>query len=94
MPENVTDDSEVGYVLSPVHVSRLIVSVWGMGVSEELDEDSLDALESSLLSSVENVSELDEVELAMSLLERDSVEVKEEGIVQLESTTKVMKLIR
>jgi hypothetical protein len=65
-----------------------------MGVNEELDEDSLDALESSLLSSVENVSELDEVELAMSLLERDSVEVKEEGIVQLESTTKVMKLMR
>jgi hypothetical protein len=65
-----------------------------MGVNEELDEDSLDALESSLLSSVENVSELDEVELAISLLERDSVEVKEEGIVQLESTTKVMKLMR
>ena len=100
MLENVTELSVAGYVLNPDQLSRVMVNVCGIGDGDELErevvsllDEEVMSLEDSLLSSVEKVSELEDASLELTLVSNEE-ELDVAGIVQLDTTAKVIKLKR
>lgn len=77
-----------------------MVNVCGIGDDDELErevvsllDEEVMSLEDSLLSSVEKVSELEDASLELTLVSKEE-ELDVTGIVQLDTTAKVIKLKR